>query len=169
MSTEPIQGSGIPRELRALPCPCAPVGSWRHWKQSPARSPKRSTGLCSHLLLCYTMALCNFPKADGRFSSFRQESGPRRLIYFGALLACENRPKAERGVTPYCKCTHAIQTQLMPDAQTLTLLKRSLCYCMADELIPKDGHLLSPTNKQTRVEKGAINKAVNQLKQNKTF
>lgn len=37
---------------------------------------------------------------------------------------------------------------------------------MADEQIPKDGHLLSPTNKQTTVEKGAINKAVNQLKLN---
>lgn len=163
------RGSGIPRELRALPCPPAPVGSWRRWKHSPARSPKRSTGFCSHLLLIYSMALCNFPKADGRLSSFRQESGPWRLIYFSALLACENRPKAERGGTPYCKCTHATQTQLMPDVQTLTLLIRSLCYCMADEQIPKDGHLLSPANKQTTVEKGAINKAVNQLKQNKTF
>lgn len=37
---------------------------------------------------------------------------------------------------------------------------------MSDEQIPKDGHLLSPANKQTTVEKGAINKAVNQLKQN---
>lgn len=162
------QGSGIPRELRVLPCLPAPVGSRRRWKRSPARS-KRSAGFCSHLLLIYAMALCNFPKADGQFSSSRQESGPRRLVYFGALLACENRPKAERRGTPYCKCTHATQTQLMPDVQTLTLLIRSLRYCMADEQIPKDGHLLSPTNKQTTVEKGAINKAVNQLKLNKTF
>jgi len=35
---------------------------------------------------------------------------------------------------------------------------------MSDERIPKDGHL-SSANKQTTVEKGAINKAVNQLKQ----
>lgn len=40
---------------------------------------------------------------------------------------------------------------------------------MSDEQIPKDGHLLSPANKQTTVEKGAINKAVNQLNQNKTL
>lgn len=40
---------------------------------------------------------------------------------------------------------------------------------MSDEQIPKDGHLLSPANKQTTVEKGAINKAVNQLKQNKNI
>lgn len=130
---------------------------------------KRSTGFCSHLLLIYTMVLCNFPKDDGRLSSLRQESGPRRLIYLSPLLACENRPKAERGGTPYCKYTHATQTQLMPDVQTLTLLIWSLCYCMSDEQIPKDGHLLSPANKQTTVEKGAINKAVNQLKQNKTL
>lgn len=151
---------------RALGFPGNSVCFPARWKDSSARSPKRSTGFCSHLLLIYAMAPCNFPKADGRFSSFRQESGPRRLIYFGALLACENRPKAERGGTPYCKCTHATQTQLMPDIQMLTLLIRSLCYCRADEQIPKDGHLLSPANKQTTVEKGAINKAVNQLKLN---
>lgn len=40
---------------------------------------------------------------------------------------------------------------------------------MSGEQIPKDGHLLSPANKQTTVENGAINKAVNQLKQNKTL
>lgn len=40
---------------------------------------------------------------------------------------------------------------------------------MSDEQIPKDGHLLSPANKQTSVEKGPINKAVNQLQQNKTL
>lgn len=148
---------------------------WLRWGAGAARSTdrpgsqKRSTGFCSHLLLIYTMALCNFPKADGRLSSLRQESGPGRLIYFSPLLACENRPKAERGGTPYCKYTHATQTQLMPDFQTLTLLIWSLCYCMSDEQIPKDGHLLSPANKQTTVEKGAINKAVNQLNQNKTL
>lgn len=130
------QGNGIPKELCVLPCLPAPVGSRRHWKHSSAPSPKRSTGFCSLLLLIYAMALWNFPKADGRFSSFRQESGPWRLIYLGALLACENRPKAERGGTPYCKCIHATQTQLMPDVQMLTLLIWSLSYCMEDLQMP---------------------------------
>lgn len=102
VSTEPVRGTGIPRELRALPCPPAPLGSWRRWKHSSACSPKRkrSPGFCSHLLLNYAMAPCNFPKAVGQFSSFGRESGPQRFMCFNALLACENRPKAERGVPP---------------------------------------------------------------------
>lgn len=126
------RGSGIPRELHVLPCLPAPVGSRHHWKHSSAPFTKEKHRVCSHLFLIYAMVLCNFPKADGQFSSFRQESGPRRLTYFSDLLACDNRLKAEKGSTPYCKCTHAAQTQLMPDVQMLTLLIRSLCYCMAD-------------------------------------
>lgn len=109
-------------ELCALPCLPALLGSWHRSGTDRPSSHKRSTGFCSHLFLIYAMALCNFPKAERRLSSLRQESGPRRLIYFSPLLACKNRPKAERGGTPYCKYTHATQTQLMPDIQTLVLL-----------------------------------------------
>lgn len=130
---------------------------------------KRSARFCSHLLLIYSNALCKFLSAGGRLSSLRQESGPWRLVYLSPLLARENRPKAERGGTPHCHCTQATQTQLMPDVQTLTLWTWSLCHCTSDEQIPKDGHPLTPANKQTPVEKGAINKAVNQFQQNKTL
>lgn len=119
-------------QMRTL-CRPAPLGSWCGSKHRPTQLTKEEHRVLSSLAPDLHHSPLNFPKADGRLSSLRQESDPGRLIYFSPLLARENRPKAERGGTPYCKYTHATQTQLMPDFQTLTLLIRSLCYCVSDE------------------------------------
>lgn len=131
---------------------------------------KRSSGFCSHSLPIYALALCNFPKADGQLGSLRQESGPGRLIYSSLLLACEKRPKAERGGTPYRKYTHATQTQLMPDFQALTLLIWWLCYCMSDERVPKDGQTNYSGKKRGNKQscKSIKNKTLKQLNCKKT-